>query len=200
MERLQALMTVMAGLVLGLRGRRREAMETLLDEMEKTFSDISDIQQEERDREGEISRYREEEISRLVRLLDDAEAKAERARVEAVDKVSQMRKTLLATLSRYGLEGPQVVLLNTSWMGERKIGAIKIVRIVLGCGLKEAKDWVEQPRTGEWVKVGEAPAEALGELLAELDRMCGEVGMQLLPKDEADRMLDTPMWPPHWCD
>lgn len=131
---MERLITLLAGLVVGLRGARREALEEVLDclRIERVmWKDDLDYAQEtvekrERERDSALKDLSEErqETERLKRRIADLQG-------------------WNAALLGGGARGKWTLKVRCRILLDFKILSIKAVRIVSELGLKEAKEWVE---------------------------------------------------------
>lgn len=138
--RLQMLVTILEGLCLGLRGKRRSALKVALSEMRAEVEDVEDLTGRIRD---EASRAWDLASQREVELGDrEEELRTARSRVSELEEALQAAHTAGPPAKDDGEWG---VWVRRRVLVSHKILCIKAVRMAtsMGLGLLEAKHMVE---------------------------------------------------------
>jgi hypothetical protein len=137
------LITVLAGLIVGLPGARRKALDEMVKRIQSEYAYLK----------GDID-YAWEVFGRSEREKDDANQRAG-------DYKTRINELELELARRGSPPKPMFtwrLMVKRSVLKSHRIHSIKAVREVTGLGLKEAKEWVELQTEGladEWVRLGE---------------------------------------------
>jgi hypothetical protein len=168
------LITILAGLVLGLRGARRFAFEAALEGLREAAVDFRVAEQENNSLWDRIDRLETERDSTRKELVEERErADALQRRIDALP--------IPVLMGRDG--GNWRLMVRRRLLADYKIYVIKALRTVTQMGLKEAKEWVETriiglefrtstlaspediPNSSDWITLAEN-ANAIDTLLA----------------------------------
>jgi hypothetical protein len=132
------LITILTGLIVGLPGARRRALNEIVERLQK----------EDEYLQGEIA-YTWELFSKRGEEMDDANRRAG-------DYKTRINELELE-LARLGSPLTWRIMVKRSVLKSHKIHSIKALREVTTMRLKEAKEWVELQADGqpdEWVSLG----------------------------------------------
>jgi ribosomal protein L7/L12 len=133
------LITILTGLIVGLPGVRRKALDEVVDRLQNEYEYLK----------GEID-YAWEMSNKRAGEMDDANRRA--------DGYKTRINELELELTRLGTPPKPMftwnITVKRSVLKSHKLHSIKALREVTGLGLKEAKEWVELRAEGladEWV-------------------------------------------------
>lgn len=136
------LITILTGLIVGLPGARRRALNEIVERLQK----------EDEYLQGEIA-YTWELFHKRGEEMDDANRRAN----DYKKRIDELELELV----RLGLPPKPSftwrIMVKRSVLKSHKIHSIKALREVTTMGLKEAKEWVELQADGqpdEWVRLG----------------------------------------------
>lgn len=132
------LITILTGLVLGLRGSRRAAMEAVVDDIRKEFSefeaDLIAAREDWKDVSDHLTRL---EVERNSAMKDLEEEKERRLALQRkLDIIS-------SSVPRWADGSSWRLMVRRKLLSSHKFHTLKALRTVTTMGLKDAKEWVE---------------------------------------------------------
>lgn len=134
------LITVLAGLVLGLRGARRFAFEAVLEGLREFAENFRTAMRENEDMSDILERVQGDLRSALKDMVDEkGRADALQRRIDAISRTPSL-------MGRDG--GVWCLMVRRRLLSSHKINVIKALRAVTALYLKEAKEWVDARSLG----------------------------------------------------